>query len=761
MLQLRFIFLYQYNRFDDSYCEARPTEAPAKQFNAYKILTYLPHFYIIFITIRYNIFLIVFPLSATRKTPTRLKGNLVISQRRNVYVRLIEIAVIVVVSALVYLPNLSRATIYRDDWYYTMDRLIGGPGVFQEMFQIDRPARGPLFEIYYQLFGTQPLPYHLCSYLWRLLSGLGALWLFNLIWPNKRQACLYMALFFTLYPGYLRWMEGFEDQPQILSVCLEVFSFALTIKAIQSNRISVKICFWLGAIFTGWAYIALVDFAIGMEFFRLLCVVIVVLRKQGDFPPLKKTISIIRTWAPAILIPAIFLSWRLLFFHNERAATDLGLQLSYLENSPVLTGLWWLVRLFQSTVNTAFLAWTAPLFPQLFVMRLTDIVTGVLTIVIAIAIIFLAHLLLARLGSGTQSQNEPDHQSVWQKEAILVGLSGVIAGLIVVIIANRYVMFEQYSHYTLPASLASATLLVGLVFYIANQHIRLIVLSLLVGCAVLTHYVVSVQVVSEEGTISHFWQQVAWRAPGIRAGTTLVVSYPGVDYGEDIDAVAGPANFIYYPQTTNQIPVVYQLSALAQIHYSINNILTGGSKMNGYRTHLWTENYDNILVISQPTASSCVHVIDGQWPLYSSDDQDLILIAGARSRIENVITDVASPVLAEYIFGPEPAHTWCYYFEKGALAIQQGDWQRAVDLGNEAIGLSLHPIDRVEWMPFLQANATLGNEETFRVIAVKMGDLPFDRLQACDTLNLMREAGFTFSAGIQEQMSALLCFGHP
>jgi hypothetical protein len=166
-------------------------------------------------------------------------------------------------------------------------------------------------------------------------------------------------------------------------------------------------------------------------------------------------------------------------------------------------------------------------------------------------------------------------------------------------------MFEQYSHYTLPASLASATLLVGLVFYIANQHIRLIVLSLLVGCAVLTHYVVSVQVVSEEGTISHFWQQVAWRAPGIRAGTTLVVSYPGVDYGEDIDAVAGPANFIYYPQTTNQIPVVYQLSALAQIHYSINNILTGGSKMNGYRTHLWTENYDNILVISQPTASSC------------------------------------------------------------------------------------------------------------------------------------------------------------
>jgi len=685
-----------------------------------------------------------------------------ISKKKAGHFWFIEIALIVVVSALVYLPNLTRATIYRDNWYYTVDRLKGGPGTFQEMFRIDRPARGPFFELYYQLFSYQPFPYHLASYFWRLLSGLGALWLFTLIWPNNRRANLTMALFFTLFPGYFRWMEGFEDQPQIVSLCMEVFSIAFTIKAIQTNRLLVKICFWLGAILTGWVYIALVDFAIGMEFFRLLCVSVVILRNQGDIPPLKKAISILRSWAPAILIPVGFLFWRFLVFQNARAATDLGLQLSYMLNSPLLRGAWWLVRLFQSTVNTAFLAWTAPRFDQLSGLRLTDIAIGALTVFAVVTIFVLSHIRLNRLDQRLQTVNDPHpYQSPWQKEAVIVGLSGVIGSLSVIIIVNRYTTFGDLSHYALPASLASATMMVGLLFYIAHQRMRLISIAFLIALAVINHYVYSSQVLGEEETVREFWQQVNWRVPGIRAGTTLVVNYPSVGYGEDIDVVTGPANFIYFPAQTNQTPIEYQLAALDQLHYTTIDILTGGNKLKVGRTNTWIDNYDNILVISQPNESSCVHVIDGRWPYYSVEDRDQILIAGEKSRIENVITDSDSPHLDESIFGPEPAHTWCYYFEKGTLAIQQGEWQQAVDLGNQAIELGFHPNDRVEWIPFLQANAVLGNLDEFKEIAVRMSDIKFNRLQACDLLNQMQESGYKFSVEIQEQTSALLCYGHP
>src|SRR5512141_1728797 len=107
---------------------------------------------------------------------------------------LVPVALLLVASALAYLPNLLQATVYRDDWYYVLDRIIGGPGIFQAMFSIDRPARGPFFEAYYLLFGVHPLPYHLASYLWRFLSGLAALWLFRLLWPQQRRAAMWMAL---------------------------------------------------------------------------------------------------------------------------------------------------------------------------------------------------------------------------------------------------------------------------------------------------------------------------------------------------------------------------------------------------------------------------------------------------------------------------------------------------------------------------------------------------------------------------------------
>src|SRR5512143_3602735 len=127
---------------------------------------------------------------------------------------LVPVALLLIASALAYLPNLLQATVYRDDWYYVLDRMIGGPGVFQAMFSIDRPARGPFFELYYLLFGVHPLPYHLASFVWRFLGGLAALWMFRLLWPARTRLALWAALLFTLSPAYLRWMEGIEDQPR-------------------------------------------------------------------------------------------------------------------------------------------------------------------------------------------------------------------------------------------------------------------------------------------------------------------------------------------------------------------------------------------------------------------------------------------------------------------------------------------------------------------------------------------------------------------
>lgn len=681
------------------------------------------------------------------------------SLRKFIQIPLVEILLILVIAAVTYLPNLSQATIYRDDWYYTMDRLIGGPGIFQEMFKIDRPARGPLFEGYYQLFGIHPFPYHMSSFLWRVAGGLAALWLFHQLWPRQRLAAFMMALFFALYPGYLRWMEGFENQPRILSSFLEVLSIALTLQAVRTTRTVPKIFAWIGSILTGWAYIALVDFAFGMEVFRLLCVFLLVNRDQEELSFVKRSISAIRAWGIAALIPMGFLFWRFFLFHNERTATDVGLQLSYLVTSPLTTGAWWLLRLFQSTFNVTLPAWGASLFQSLFEIPLPNILIGILIAGVAVALFLWVSFSIGKMEDDANESNTVSSQR-WQVEAIWVGLAGVLVGVVPVIAANRYISVEAYSHYALPASLACVMVMVGIIFLINSRSVRFGIASVLVLLAVLTHYTASLGVLQEERVIADFWQQVVWRAPGIQPGTTLFVNYPSVQYGEDVDAVAGPANFIYFPGQTNQIPAVYQLVALPQMDYTTKYVLRGGKeKADGYRTHVGEINYNKMLVISQPAETSCVHVVNSQWPRYSNQESDQIMLLGGYSKIESVLTDVSTPRPAEFIFGPEPVHAWCYYYQKAELALQEKNWDEIVRLGDVVSRLDLSPNDRIEWTPFLQAYAVKGDVNTFKATAAKIDKLPFVRREACHALLAMQQVGVGFTPQIQSLVENEVCRG--
>ena len=63
-------------------------------------------------------------------------------------------------------------------------------------------------------------------------------------------------------------------------------------------------------------------------------------------------------------------------------------------------------------------------------------------------------------------------------------------------------------------------------------------------------------------------------------------------------------------------------------------------------------------------------------------------------------------------FGGEPAHGWCYYYERAELARQTGDWESIIQLGTTASQQGLAPIDPFEWLPFIEAEARAGDPST-------------------------------------------------
>ena len=647
-----------------------------------------------------------------------------------------EILFLILISAVVYLPNIGKLTYFKDDWYYIYDGMIAGAEVFHEMFRIDRPARGYFFELYFFLFGPNPLPYHLSAFLWRGLSAIGALWIFNIIWPKERNFTFLAALLFAIYPGYFWWISAIEYQPMIASLALQVFSIAFTLKAIQSQSQIVKIAYLASAILTGWSYIALVDYAIGMEVFRFLCVYLLV-NRNSRFGVWKRLLDTFKAWAWSLLIPLGFLFWRIFFFTNVRKATDIGGQLSVFLGNPVATIIDWLFQLYNSLLNLSVLAWINqfPAFVQ--GMRLRDTAFGLLLAGVVVLLVVFAE---RRIKPSAESKDwDGDHDQV-KKEALALGGVGMIFGILPVIMANRYVNITGFSHYGFPASLAAVVFLIGFLDTLSLQHARTLTLYAVIAAASLAHYEISVNAVTEEVALQKFWWQVSWRAPALRAGTTLVINYPLPSMGDGGYGLMEAANVIYFPEPTGQIPVHYPVAGLTLNSETLPDILSGELfKQTQYRSHTVDFDYGNLLVISQPTLSSCVHVLDGNQPLISSYDPVNVQLAAPSSKIENVIVDASPVVPPEYIFGKEPEHNWCFYFQKADLASQSGNWNEVVSLGEEAIRLELSPEDRSEWLPFLKAYAITGNAERLMQIAKRILGEKFLRQQACDMLANIQE----------------------
>ena len=600
------------------------------------------------------------------------------------------------------------------------------------MFRIDRPARGFFFEWYYAVFGPNPLPWHLGVFVWRALAAIGALWIFSLLWKENRKFNFIAALLFALYPGYFWWISAIEYQPMIASLALQVFSIAFTLKAIQSTKIVEKVSYGIASILTGWSYIALVDYAIGMEAFRFIAAYLLVAHDIND-TFWKRLLATVKAWAWTVVVPLGIIIWRIFFFTNERKATDIGGQLSVFFASPISVGIDWLLQIYNSVLSLSVHAWINqfPAFVQS--MRLRDIVIGILLAVIVTLLVVFVERQIKRLA---ESKDEDGEQVQGTKEALMLGGLGMVLGVMPVVMANRTVNISDFSHYGLPSSLAAAVFMAAIVEIISLPAVRKTVLYGTIAFASLAHFGIATNAVTEEKAIQEFWWQVSWRVPDIRPGTTLVIYYPLPGMGDGGAALMEAANVIYFPEFTGDEIVHYPLSGLTLNSENLPGILDGTQIVeSGYRSHTYTFDYTNILVMSQPTLNSCVHVMNAAAPLISEYDPVDVSLVAPQSKIENVIVDAEPVTPPEYIYGKEPEQGWCRYFQAADLAAQTGDWERVAALGDEAIALSFAPEDRVEWLPFLKAYAIRGDAETLKQLSKRVIGERVIRLQACEMLN--------------------------
>jgi len=657
-------------------------------------------------------------------------------------------------SALAYLPLVGKIGYKNDDWYLMYDGLVGGAGFFHNVFSIDRPLRGYLIQTVFSLFGLNPLPYHLSAYGFRLLSGIGLLWLCSQLWPAERKWNLLAAVLFLIYPGFLSQINPVDYQSQIVSLACGMFSIALTVKSIQSKKFNGKWIYASLSILLAWIYLGLVEYFIGFEVLRLVCVVLLFMRNDG-FGIVSRFRSAVHSYLPFILGAGGFLVWRLLLFSAERKATDVTFQLSALLTSP-FTLLWWLNYLMQDVLKVIFFAWVSPLDLYVFSLRLRDFYLD-LTIAVFAAVLF---VLSYRWLEANEDQNAPATRNQvlrTQREKYWVAITTILAGLLPITMVNRHVVLPDYSRYTLAASVGVAVLWSVLLQNYSSRKLILFSAGLLVGISIAVHYGNSVYAAAETESMRDFWWQVAWRAPGIKPGVTLVAEYPVGSIQEDY-FIWGPANLIYYPEKQNVVPINIQLPAAVLTGDVVSRILfNGGGDTQLRRGNFVSHSYGDVLILAQASDNSCVRILNGNAPDLSATDQERIKLVAPHSNINAIQTGVDAPIPPAIIFGSEPAHGWCYYYQKADLARQLGNWDEVARLGDEAENLNLHPNDQIEWMPFVQAYAALDNLKEVKIISTRMNTDFSYKYEACRNLTAMTTQGYEFSAEMQNQINDLFC----
>lgn len=606
----------------------------------------------------------------------------------------LSIGLIALTTVLTYGALIPQLGFYRDDWYFLWTaQAQGAPGIVA-LFSSDRPLVGWIYLLDSMFLPASPLAWHIFALILRLLGVLGFFWLARLLWPEKRAETTLMALLFAVYPGYLQQGNAATFTNLLIAVAAMLFSFAFTVKALTTRSKGGQILYTALSALLLLLYLGIFESMIGLEAARLA--IIWMLRAEKEPPGwrtgLRKTLVVA---VPYLLAALGFLYWRLFLFTSTRHSTNLGFLLEKYAAVPWRAPLSILLETVKDMIETAVFAWVVPFYQFVSRGNYRDLA---FSLVLALVVAGLAFLYFRSLRSETDADAQPGHvRYLWFGALIL------FAALLPINAAGRSVHFsDQWDRYTLHAAFGAALLVTGFLFHALRGAARWVILLALLGMSVVTQYHASAFYRDFWDKTRDLWWQMTWRAPAIHPQTMLIVVAAGAPFAEGYE-VYGPANMIYYPGEDIKIGAEVLNAG------TLTKIIRQDPKSHYDRSVLVEDHYENTLVAVFPTGKSCLHVLDGKMiELAGYLDNSLIVHAASYSKIDRVDPSAESIVPPASIFGGEAVHDWCYYYQKISLARQQGDWQEAARLADEALGRDLTPNDVSEWLPILEAYATMG-----------------------------------------------------
>jgi hypothetical protein len=262
-----------------------------------------------------------------------------------------------------------------------------------------------------------------------------------------------------------------------------------------------------------------------------------------------------------------------------------------------------------------------------------------------------------------------------------------------------------YDRFTLPYMLGVSLILAGLVDLLPLWRvIKLAGLAGLVALGVGWQMQVGASFIKDWQVEQDFFNQLAWRAPGLQPGTTVIVNELRIRPTDN--SLTGPLNWIYAPgspQGTLKYLLAYPSLRLGSP--ALPKLEKGLPIYKDYLVGEFKGSTDQVLAF-YTNPGDCLRM------LYPQDANDKTLPDQVRemARISQpALIQVESPAvekpLISGILGQPPSGTWCEIYEKAARAAQRSDWSEVTRLGNLAGDIPKKAHTPTELFPFIEGYA--------------------------------------------------------
>jgi len=595
---------------------------------------------------------------------------------------------------------------YWDDLPILFQYKTFGAAGFPEFLASDRPFSAWNFMLTTSLFRFNPLGYHLLAFALRYLSVILFYRIFREVWPEKTQSAAIAASIFAVYPGFHQQPIALIYCHHLSVFCLFLLSVLLMLKNSQREKFNwpAGIISWLAAC----GMFSIENFAT-LEMIRPLLLWFILMPKHHSTKEMLK--AVIKAWLPYLLIFGTFMIWRVFIFKFPTYDPDL---LEGYTSSPASTLAALLARIPRDFYTVTAGAWLnsfeVPIISD-FGISATYLFWGL------VAVSLLVSIAVTMIISPDRYAPAESSRKTWL-ELLLAGiLAFFLAASIVWVLEMPLEIEFAWDRMTL-AFIPAIAILAAAAFALTNKtrFAANIVCCLLVSAAVGSHFENGMSYKRDWENMQDLFWQMSWRMPDLESGTTVLGSGIGVNYYSD-NSLTAPLNLMYTPENQS-----YNLNYV--FYYSDVRVGTRLPALEKdlaihqpYRSFSFNGSTNQVIAIKYDPPA-CLQVMDRIYA-NSISLPNLSDMQAAELKLTDlslIKPEPANQPLAD-IFGSQPPVDWCYYFEKADLARQLGDYEKAAELGEEAIQQGCAPRAASEWLPFLESNIRLENWERVESIS--------------------------------------------